>query len=180
VLTIVVLAAGRSERFGSNKLLHELPEGGTLLERAIRACGEFSAIAICGKETEARARELRIETILNEFPDRGMSYSLRLAHAAIDPRDDIAVLPADLRAITAESLSHVIELAQGVDVTYPARADKTPGHPVIFSARARKGIEELGDNAPISQVRDHPTLSRRIIPIEDPWPYQDIDRVSDL
>lgn len=177
-LTCVVLAAGRSTRFPGNKLLHPLP-GGTLLERAIRACGDFPCVAVCSPQVRSRARELGAETVLNEHPERGMAYSLQLANERIGIEQRIAVLPADLAYIEAEHLAR-IAAALRADVVYPVRADGTPGHPVIFSPRARARIAGLESGAAIRALRDDPQLSRRTIPVEEAWPFRDVDDESDL
>ena len=109
-----------------------------------------------------------------------MSHSLQLADTRIDPGDAIAVLPADLGLIEPQHVAAVIAAASGFDVTYPRREDGTPGHPVMLSARAREGISSLEPGDTIKRLRDRPGLTRRILAIEQVWPYLDVDRASDL
>jgi len=180
VLTVVVLAAGRSQRFGSDKLLHPLPHGDTLLARAVRACGAFARVVVCSPQLEAHVRSLDTTAIVNGSPERGMAYSLRLANAQIDPQHDLAVLPADLPLIAAEHVVRMVESLRGADVAHPVRSDGTPGHPVIFSSRMRRWIEELADNEPAARLRERAGIARRSIAIEEPWPYRDVDVREDL
>ena len=180
MLTVVVLAAGESKRFGSQKLLHRLERADTLFERAMRACGTYDAVVVCNEHTLAAAQQLHARAILNRDPQRGMVHSLRLANDAIDPGRPILVVPADLLLIEPHHVADLAALANNEDVVFPVRPDGTPGHPVYFSAHARELIGELHDNEPIAHLRDHPLLTRRMITIEEPWPYRDVDEPGDL
>lgn len=178
-LTIVVLAAGRSSRFGSNKLLCDIG-GETLLDRTLRACGSYPVIVIASPELADRVATAGKPFVVNDAPERGMAHSLRLANALVDAASSIAVLPADLLHVTAAGVTSILECSRDVDVTMPMRADGTPGHPVVFSAAARRYIDELPDGDTIRRMRDRPELTRRIVSIEDEWPYHDVDTPSDL
>jgi molybdenum cofactor cytidylyltransferase len=180
LLTVVILAAGQSTRFGSQKLLHQLEENDTLFERAIRAAGTFDTVVVCSDATLPLAEKLHARAVLNREPERGMAHSLRLANAEIDPERPILVLPADLLLIEPHHVVDIAALADALDIVHPVRADGTPGHPVYFSPRARALIARLGDNEPIAKLRDHPELARRTVAIEDSWPYADVDDPSDL
>jgi len=178
-LTIVVLAAGRSSRFGSNKLLCEIG-GDTLLDRALRACGSYRALVVASTEVADAVAAAGKPFVINDAPERGMAHSLRLANALIDDASPIALLPADLLYVTDAGVASIVDRSRDVDVTNPVRADGTPGHPVVFSAAARRYIDELPDGDTIRQLRDHPGLTRRTVLIDEEWPYKDVDVVSDL
>ncbi|HTC29590.1 MAG TPA: NTP transferase domain-containing protein [Candidatus Acidoferrum sp.] len=180
MLTVVILAAGLSTRFGSQKLLHKLEENDTLFERAIRAAGTFDSVIVCSEPMLPLARARHTRAVLNWEPKRGMAYSLRLANGAVEHDRPILVLPADLLLVEPHHLAEVAGLVDEADVVHPVRSDGTPGHPVYFSPRARARIPQLKDNEPIAALRDHPALTRRTIAIEDDWPYRDVDEQSDL
>jgi molybdenum cofactor cytidylyltransferase len=173
----VVLAAGSSRRFGANKLLH-LTRGISLLERAIRACSGFPTIIVASTETAAHVDAGRTEVVINDEPDLGMSYSLQRANERVKTSHSIVVLPADLAMIESSHVASIAAVADA-DVTYPKRADGTPGHPVIFSPRARALIAQLPAGDTIRTLRDRSDLSRHIVCVEEPWPYLDIDLPSD-
>lgn len=179
-VTCVVLAAGTSQRFPDNKLLRRLPGGETLLECALRACGAFPAVVVCSPALAGMVDRERITIAINDHPELGMSHSLELAHRIIDPARAIGVLPADLALIEPEHVRLVVDASGETDVVFPSRADGTPGHPVIFSAHARDAIADLPLGDTIRRLRDRPNLTRRVLQIEDPWPYRDVDRESDL
>ncbi len=174
-----MLAAGRSSRFGSNKLLHDIG-GDTLLERAVRACGTFAAVVVVSRELAGHASLAARTVVVNDAPERGMAYSLKLGNARIARDHAIVVLPADLLNVTADRVAFMVEQSTEFDVTFPVRADGTPGHPVVFSSAARASIGELPDGDTIRQLRDRGDLRRRMIRVEEDWPYHDIDIRSDL
>ena len=179
MIEFAILAAGVSLRFGRNKLTLEF-DGETLLERAIRACGENPIAVVCSPDLAAALASKGLTTIVNDRPERGMAYSLRLANARVAPQMRLAVLPADLALIEPEHVAGLVALSEGFDVTFPRRANGTPGHPVIFSPAARERMAELPDGDTIRRLRDCAQLSRNVIRVEQPWPYLDVDRESDL
>jgi molybdenum cofactor cytidylyltransferase len=178
-LTCVILAAGTSSRFGENKLFRSIGGEG-LLARAIRACRAFPTVVVAGAETVARLDPSTTELVLNERPELGMAYSLQRANEVIDAARAIAVLPADLALIEPEHVARIYAAAGDADVTYPSRSDATPGHPVIFSARARKGITELPPGDTIKRLRDRADLRKCVVSVEEAWPYADVDTPGDL
>jgi molybdenum cofactor cytidylyltransferase len=178
-LTCVILAAGTSSRFGDDKLFHRVG-GEALLARAIRACGAFATVVVAGTHTIAKLDSSRVELVPNERPELGMAYSLQRANERIEASHAIAVLPADLALIEPEHVAWVVAASHEADVTHPLRHDGTPGHPVVFSARARSGIATLPPGDTIKQLRDRADLTRIVIAVDDAWPYLDIDLPADV
>jgi molybdenum cofactor cytidylyltransferase len=178
-LTCVILAAGTSSRFGDDKLFHRI-DGEALLARAIRACGAFATVVVAGTQTIAKLDPSRVELVPNERPELGMAYSLQRANERIEASHAIAVLPADLALIEPEHVAWVVAASHDADVTHPLRKDGTPGHPVVFSARARTRIAALPPGDTIKQLRNRAGLTRLVLAVNDAWPYLDIDQPGDL
>ncbi len=179
-ITCVLLAAGLSRRFGSNKLTHPQPDGDTLLARALRACGDRPIVAVCLPETAAALVDTRARVIVNHDPDRGMAHSLALADAAIDPHETLAVLPADLACVEPADIDAIVAALGDADVAFPRRDDGTPGHPVLFSPLARRGIAGLPDGDTIRELRDRTDLRQAIVGRENAGPFVDVDTPADL
>jgi molybdenum cofactor cytidylyltransferase len=178
-VTCVILAAGLSRRFGSNKLLERDAYGVMLVERALEACSDFPVVAVTLRETAGVLRDLDVSIVLNPEPDRGMSHSLKLANATIDPTHAIAVLPADLALISPEDVRAIVSGLGAADVAYPVR-DGVAGHPVVFGPRARARIPELHDGDTISDLRDAEELSRTVVSYDGSGPFADVDTPADL
>ena len=171
----VILAAGRSERMGFDKLARPLANGGTLLENTVQACEAYSSVVVTSRELSTQPALHGKTVIVNESPERGMTYSLKLADAQIDAQAFIAIVPADLALVDAALLETVFRQAGDADVAYPARADGTPGHPVVFSPKARRLLADLPDGDTLRRVRESEGLKKATIAIEDERPYRDID-----
>jgi len=171
----VILAAGRSDRMGFDKLARPLANGRTLLENALDACYGYPTVVVASRELSTQSALLNKKPIVNESPERGMAHSVQLADAHIDEALSIAIIPADLPLLDGALLQTVFEYAAGSDVCYPLRADGTPGHPVVFSPEARRLLANLPDGDTLRQVRDADHLQRITVPIQDDRPYSDID-----
>ena len=176
----VVLAAGSSTRFGGEKLLAVLPDGERLIERALRAAAAYRPCAVVSERVLPYVRDRAATIVLNEWPELGMAHSLRLANERIDAAASLLAMPADLALIEPEHVAIVAAYCGQYDVVYPRDARGVPGHPVAFSPRARAAIAALAPGEPIRTVRDREGLSRRVLAIDAPWPYRDVDRPGDL
>lgn len=176
-MTIVILAAGASQRMGRQKLL--LPLGGRpMIAHAIAAASAWPTVVVTGSEVEPMLAALPVRIVRNDAAERGMTHSLALADAAIEANGPIAILLADLPDITAADIAAVIaHYDDSIDVVVPRYGDRL-GHPVVFGPRARRKIAALPDGDTIKQLRDDPALRRRIVDSARGVPH-DIDTPSD-
>lgn len=152
-----------------------------MIEYAIEAALEWQPLVIASLEV-ARYLNARagIRTIVNRSPDLGMAHSLRLADAALPEHVPIAVLLGDKPLVTRELIANVCEAAQDVDVAYPLNRLGEPGHPVVFSARARAKIRELPDGDSIKSLRDDPSFTKRTLLTDDAGAFFDVDTADRL
>lgn len=120
-VVVVVLAAGASSRFGSQKLLAGL-HGQPVLQRTLDAVAEAGlddVVAVLGTEAAEveRAIAWRAERrVTNERPQDGLSSSLRvgLDAASEDPAAEaVLVVLGDQPAIRADVIRAVMDAAQG-------------------------------------------------------------------
>lgn len=174
--TAVILAAGTGSRFGSQKLL-ALLDGKPLIAHVVAAVAHVPTVVVGPPELEPHIYPARL--VENLAPERGMTHSLRLANAAIDPDTAILVLLADMPWITRGIVDTVIAAAGSADVCYPIR-DGIGGHPVYFSPAARANIAALPDGDSLKRLRDDPTLTVARVELADAGAYRDIDRRADL
>ena len=187
-LGVVLLAAGRSRRYGQPKML--LPWRTTsILGHAIgvwRALGAEQVAVVCGSGDEAVTRELdRLDfpagqRIENPAPDNGMFSSVRcaaqwrgwrrgLAQWAIVLGDQPHVRPETLRSLQEFAANH-----PGV-VCQPARHGRAR-HPVVIPARL---FESLADSAAADLKEFLSACPRAFCEVEDPGLDLDIDTPAD-
>ena len=175
-LTCVILAAGRSSRMGFDKLTTPLRGGATLLDLALNACTDYPRVLVTAAATAERVRpDDDVCVVVNKEPERGMTHSLRLADGAIDASHAIAVVPADMPLIDAALLQQLADASPYADVRFPVNAEGQPGHPVIFSPRARRALPEIDEGDTLRALRDDPRFTHHTVFVNDRRPFADVD-----
>ncbi len=132
-MTVILLAAGLSERMGCNKLL--LPfSGRTIIESTISAIDRaFRTIVVTGHDDE-RIRETLsgydVEFVHADDYQKGQRWSTLRGIREVED-DDFAILPGDLPLIESKDIAGTIRLLEKYTI---ARAyhNGTPGHPVVY------------------------------------------------
>ena len=163
-IVYVVLASGSLTRecFIS---IFEPVEGRSQLSRVAQALGEREAFVVVPPEKiDLACQQAPLAlTIVNDQPERGMSYALKVAVAALPTDRDFAILYGDvaLEESTLDRLESAFN--DETDVVYPTEGTSA-GYPVLFAARARSAITGLADGDTIDQARDNPSLRRVAVP----------------
>ena len=168
---------------GRQKLLERI-DGRSLIARAVEAAAAWPTVVVASDavaaELAATGLAARVRVVCNAEPERGMNRSLALADAAIAAGEPIAVLLADLPDCDATTIARVLgAYDESVDVVVPQAGERF-GHPVVFGPAARRAIAELGDGDGLNRVRDAAGLRRRIVPVDDPRAFDDIDTEAEL
>ena len=138
--TGILLAAGQSTRFGSNKLLAPLSDGTPMviacactLHAVLERC-----IAVVDDRQSAVARllaEAGLQVIANPRALEGMGTSIACGVAASPGTGGWLIALADMPGIPARVIQQVTGgLARGADIVAPVCRGQR-GHPVGFAAR---------------------------------------------
>ena len=176
----ILLAAGASTRFGTNKLQHklieELPMAVATARNLLSAVSYSVAVLRPGHDELARwlAQEgLPIVTCAES--KQGMSASLRCGISATFDARGWVVMLADMPFIKPGSISSVMEaLCEGALLAAP-EFEGTRGHPVGFSNALRKELLQLrGDNGARELLGRYADQLKRIA-VNDPGILIDID-----
>jgi molybdenum cofactor cytidylyltransferase len=176
----VLLAAGRSRRFGSNKLVHPLPDGTPLAVAAARklVAALPNGLAVVNA-SDSRLAELLADAGLRVSvcpnADQGMGVSLAWGVAQTGEADGWLIALADMPFITPATIKSV---AQAVDT--PSRIvapvfEGRRGHPVAFGKLYAEALMQLtGDRGARDLLRRH---AEQVIPIDcqDPGVLRDVD-----
>ncbi len=191
-IVAILLAAGSSTRFGSQKLLHALPHDVPIAVQAARQLravfgNEVVAVVRPGAdELSERLRAEGCEVVACERAPEGMGASLacgvRAANAAnaAAPAGAYLVALGDMPFIRASSIEAVRDaLAAGAPLAVPYfRARR--GHPVGIAGAYRAELEALqGDEGARRLVAAHADKVVKI-PVGDPGVIRDIDTPGDL
>jgi molybdenum cofactor cytidylyltransferase len=186
----ILLAAGYSTRFGSNKLLQPLPAGSpdAGVPIALAAARHLVAalpdcIAVVRPRAQRLGKMLRdagCKTVVCKNAAEGMGVSLAAGVQAAADAGGLVVALADMPFIRSETIRTIAEaLEAGAAIAAPSfRGER--GHPVGF---ARDLYDELaalqGDSGArdlLARHRDRLTLCE----VDDPGVLRDIDDPSDL
>jgi molybdenum cofactor cytidylyltransferase len=179
----ILLAGGSASRFGSNKLLHALPDGTPIAVAAARnlraALPRVVAVVRPGvAELEHALRAEGLEVTVCEQAADGMGTTLAHAVRAAGPAGGWVVALADMPYILPETIARIAAaVAGGAALAAPVHGGQR-GHPVGFGARFRRDLERLaGDAGAREIVKGNPAT---LIPVEDPGVVRDIDVPADL
>ena len=136
-LGVVLLAAGKSKRFGSNKLLADYG-GKPLIVRALEAAGAVSACRTCVVTGCAQiadlARENGFDVIENSDAHLGQSHSIHLGISDMREMDAVLLMVCDQPRLTGESLVRLADAFCASGTRIACLQDETHmGNPAIFA-----------------------------------------------
>jgi len=178
----VVLAAGRSTRMGSNKMLADL-RGEALIRRTLEpilASRARPVIVVTGHEPQLLARAiagLEATPVHNPRYAQGLSTSLIAGIAAVPETASAALIClGDMPLVGAHLLDRLIaafEVASAAGAVVPARAGEW-GNPVLVGRRLFPLIGDLeGDAGARKLLRGRPDVT--VLEVEDASILTDAD-----
>jgi molybdenum cofactor cytidylyltransferase len=168
--TVVVLAAGRSERFkaasGGQHKLDTMLQGLSVLERTL-ASVQASGLPF----HVVRAADIA------HIENAGMGDSIAAGVAATQNSNGWLILPADLPLVLPKTLlALALELASH-EVVVPVYESQR-GHPVGFSAMCGEALRKVsGDQGAARVVAQH---KAHLVPVEDMGCVLDVDTPEQL
>ena len=136
----ILLAAGTSKRFGSNKLLYPLPDGTPIGVASARnlSDGIQNVIAAVNKDDAIFTSLMHSEslnTIVVQESNLGISASLISGIKSTETADGWVILPADMPWVKPETINNIAVLIDhGVDIAVPYFNGQY-GHPIGISCK---------------------------------------------
>jgi len=140
MISLVILAAGKSTRMEENKLLLKV-NGETLIQRVVKTAkrsGVDELVVVLGYEA-SKIREqlakLYCKPVTNESYIRGQSESVKVGLSAISNNAEaVMILPADVALIDAQSINKVAdEYRKSRSRIVVASHLQHSGHPILIS-----------------------------------------------
>lgn len=181
----ILLAAGASRRFGSDKLTRSLPDGDLVAARACRnlLAGTDRVLAVVRPDSDKLATLLQAEgseVLICADAEQGMGASLSFAIRACPEAAGWLIALADMPWIEPATIRNVAdELRSGALIVAPRWHDRR-GHPVGFSKILGPKLATLcGDEGAKAVIQAH-LDQLRLIDCADAGVLRDIDKPEDL
>ncbi|TPG13493.1 nucleotidyltransferase family protein [Sphingomonas koreensis] len=182
---LILLAAGRSARFGDRDKLEQPYLGHPLafhVVTALEAVPFQQRIAvISGTELDFAARGF--EVVLNDDPSEGQSRSVKLGVAAAQACDPKAVLIAlaDMPRVTAAHVYRLLDYADGEDTILASSDGERPRPPALFGKNHFDWLLSLtgdaGAREMIAKAHHVITVANELIDVDTP---EDLARLRGL
>lgn len=190
MIHIFYLAAGRSRRFGSNKLLYPF-EGKALFSHGLDTLAKVvktrkdCTLTVVSRYPEilSAGQVMGIQCIRSPKSELGLSYTIRAAIDSVFPltkEDFLLFVVADQPRLTAQTIGRFLDAARPGLWAATAAFGTRVGNPTLFSARLAPELLSLrADEGGRTLLRRHP---ERCLPIqaEQEAELLDIDRLEDL
>ncbi len=181
----MLLAAGSSSRFGSDKLRHRLPHGVPIAVQSARhlrtRLARVIAVLRPGADDTARALAAEgCEVVPCREAGRGMGASMACGARAAGEVGGYVVALGDMPFVRPSTIAAVCDaLDAGAPLAAPYYRTRR-GHPVGIAGRYRAELEALGGDEGARALLERHAAGLVKIPCGDPGVIRDIDAPGDL
>lgn len=183
----LVLAAGFSRRFGSPKLLHNLPSGKTIIETTVNSLPAVTTPynVVVRKDDvllKAHLNSLGFPTIEVSNAAQGLGSVIAEAVQQVKGASWIGVCLGDMPFIDRSTYVELAHQAKSSIILRPTYQNQ-PGHPVIFGSQFFTDLEKIqgddGAKSILKSVSINQPQAISLVDIHDPMILEDIDQLSD-
>ena len=183
-LAAIVLAAGKSSRMGTNKLLLEVG-GKRVLDHILSKLSPIPTFVVLGHRPEdikGLAEDQGAITVHNPDYEMGMTTSFQAGLRALpDDIETVFMVLSDTFGFKHELLANMMEVLEENNealIVSPIHESKR-GHPVLFRRAILDEFMQLSGNETMKDVVNHHE-SRHIYVESDIWATIDLDTPEDL
>jgi molybdenum cofactor cytidylyltransferase len=153
MISLIVLAAGKSTRMKENKLLLKL-NGDTLIEHVVKVAKGSNAdevVIVLGYEAmkiKEHLAKIGCKVVINENYMKGQSESVKVGLSAISSNAEaVMILPADVALIEPESINRVVEeYTRSKNRIVIASHQQQSGHPILLDRTVFPEISKIDED----------------------------------
>lgn len=185
----ILLAAGKSERFNSNKLLHPLLDNTPMLlitAQKLASVLPHSIVVINSalKTFTPQLKQLGLRVVINEQAEQGMGSSIacgvRASQDANQQSGGWLITLADMPYIKTETLTRLAnKLTEGADIVAP-QFKQQRGHPVGFSCAYVNELLALNEDIGAKDIIKRNKEQLELVLTDDEGVVRDIDYPDDV
>lgn len=178
--TGIILAAGKSERFGSNKLLHKLRDGKTILQCAIENITSVldKTIVVISPESEYIRNQLLeygIDVVVNKHADQGMGASLACGVMSDEDAPGWLIALGDMPYIKPATIRTLVSRFKNENNIIAPQFNSKRGHPVVFGDFYKDKLLSLKDDVGAKSLIDQFHNRLDLVETTDSGVVTDID-----
>jgi molybdenum cofactor cytidylyltransferase len=184
IVGILLLAAGSSPRFGSDKRFALLPNNKSIIDNTLQQISKTHLpVTVCLKPTDIGLQksltEKNISWTVNETASLGMGSSIAAGISSCMHWDATLIALADMPYVASNSYESIAAIASKENIIIPRYYNKR-GNPVCFGSSFSSQLTELNGDKGGKDI----VLSNQYAVIEvalaDEGILKDIDKPSDL
>ncbi|MCU7845135.1 MAG: nucleotidyltransferase family protein [Candidatus Thiodiazotropha sp. (ex Monitilora ramsayi)] len=179
----LLLAAGKSQRFGSDKRLQRLPGGDTLLIHSAKILHKAvdDVLVVLDPEDEKLVEGLEriaVRHCFNSQADEGIGSSISYGVKTSLDADAWLVMPADLPLLRIDTIQRVLSALSPEGAVVPV-CHGSRGHPVAFSRRFVAELTALTGSTGGRSILQRHNRDVTWLNVHDPGIYRDMDTLKD-
>lgn len=185
MITGLLLAAGASTRFASNKLVHPLSDGTPIAVAAARNLRQviscpFAIVRPADFALTGLLRAEGLEIVVCDRAMEGMGHSLACGVAAAPNADGWLIALADMPFVSPQTILNVAHhLQAGAAIAAPS-LNGMRGHPVGFDRRFYADLRTLEGDSGARHLLSRHADKTTLIECHDPGIHRDIDTLADM
>jgi molybdenum cofactor cytidylyltransferase len=153
MISLIVLAAGKSTRMKENKLLLKL-NSDTLIEHVVKVAKGSNAdevVVVLGYEAtkiKEHLAKIGCKLAINENYMKGQSESVKVGLSAISSNTEaVMILPADVALIEPESINRVVEeYTRSKSRIVIASHQQRSGHPILLDRTLFPEVSKIDED----------------------------------
>ena len=182
---LLVLAAGRSSRFGSDKRVALLNDGRALLHTTLSsAIASDLPVRVCLPDKDGelveQSQRLVVDKIINcPRSDRGMGFSLAESVSRCYDWEGLLVILGDMPFVKTETYLTLANAVSDDAICIPV-FEGNPGNPVAFGRSFFSSLEKLDGDVGAKSIVQANARSVMEIPVPDKGILIDIDTPDDV
>ena len=182
-ISVVILAAGQSTRFGSQKMKHVLSNGKTILRSCVeqykKVFSQVTVVIANDAQLNKKLTELGVDVVTVNQPELGMSYSLIAGIKSRSKAGPWLIALGDMPYVKTQTLSRLAVKATANNIVAPVCGDRC-GNPVIWGESFRSQLLSLQGDVGAKQLIKMNVSDVLKVRVDDVGVLQDIDRPEDV